>query len=49
VRRVAVEHDGKEATVDFFDFGADVEVEAPPRDEVRDLSALLDVILEGRD
>jgi hypothetical protein len=49
VRRVAVEHDGKEATVDFFDFGADVEVEAPPRDEVRDLSALLDAILEGRD
>jgi hypothetical protein len=35
-RRVVVAIDGSEATVDFFDFGLRVDVEAPPAAEVLD-------------
>jgi hypothetical protein len=49
VRRVTLEHDGQEATADFYDFGADADVQAPPPGEVGDLSSLMDVFREGED
>jgi hypothetical protein len=36
VRRIAVEDDSAEGTIEFYDFGGDVDVEAPPADEVVD-------------
>lgn len=41
-RRVVVAIDGGEAQIDFFDFGLDVDVQAPPADEVLDFAQALD-------
>ena len=41
VRRIALENDGQSITIEFFDFGAPVEVEPPPAQEVEALDDLL--------
>jgi hypothetical protein len=40
-RRVAVEVEGDPVTVDFFDFGVGVDVQAPPAAQVLDMSQLI--------
>jgi hypothetical protein len=39
VRRIELEDDGSPTTIEFFDFGIEVEIEAPPADEVQELGA----------
>jgi hypothetical protein len=41
VRRLTVASDGERVTVDFWDFGANVDVQAPPAADVTDASQLL--------
>ena len=36
VRRIAIDDDDGEVTFEFFDFGADVDIEAPPADQILD-------------
>jgi len=37
VRRIAIDDDGGQVTFEFFDFGADVDIQAPPEAQVEDL------------
>lgn len=40
LRRIQIDDDSGEGTIEFFDFGAEIEIEAPPDDEVVDGSSL---------
>ena len=40
VRRISIDDRSVSATIEFYDFGADVDVEAPPADQVQDLDVL---------
>jgi hypothetical protein len=40
VRRIQLEDNGDPATIEFFDFGAEVDIEPPPADQVTDESFL---------
>jgi hypothetical protein len=40
VRRIELEDDGSPATIEFFDFGVEVDIEAPPADQVADESSI---------
>jgi hypothetical protein len=41
IRRIALNDDDGPVTFEFFDFGADVSIEAPPSDQVREIGDLL--------